>query len=228
MGDIRHDKMENNKIIIIGAGGHAAEINDYIHFSNRIEESVKFEIIGFIDDNPENYSRYKYAAPFLGDIKTHEIREDCSYLIGIANLKFRKKIVEDFLLKGANFTSYIHPHAYISDSAVIGSGVVISYLANLGPNTVIGDFTMINARSSIAHDTKVGAFNFIGPNVCLSGFTIAGNDNMFGVNSATVPGVKIGNGNTIAAGMTINRNINDNEIIFYRIKDRVIGKNTTG
>ena len=214
--------MTAKKIIIIGAGGHAAEIDDYIRFSNVLENSIKFQVQGFIDDNPDNYARYSFSAPLIGDISHHAIRDDCEYLMGIANLAFRKEIVEVFIKKGAKFTSYIHPHAYISESSKIGKGVVISYLANVGPNAEVGDFSMINARASISHDTKIGKYNFIGPNVCLSGNTRVGDENLFGVNSATIPEINIGDRNQISAGMTVNKNIENDATIFYKISDRIL------
>lgn len=210
------------KIIIIGAGGHGAELDEYIQYGNRTGKSEKIEIAGFLDDDPGNYHRYQFSAPLLGDIQNHEIRKDCGYLMGIANLKYRRKFVEVFKNKGAGFITYIHPESFISGSAKIGEGAVLSYHCNIGPNAVIGDFTMVNARASISHDCKVGEFNFIGPNVCLSGFTKVGDENLFGINSATIPGIEIGSRNKISAGMTLDKNVDDDSTVFYKIKERVI------
>jgi len=209
-------------IIIVGSGGHGAELDEYIKFGNRTGKGESYNVIGFLDDNPDNYHNYALSAPLLGSIKDHDIRDDCEYLIGIANLAFRKKIVESFKKKGARFITYAHPDSYISASAKIGTGVVISYHTNIGPNTTIGDFTIVNARASIAHDSVIGAFNFIGPNVCFSGFSKVGDENLFGINSATIPQIEIGNRNKIAAGMTLDKNVGDDSTVFYKIKERVI------
>ena len=177
---------------------------------------------GFIDDNPLSYKNYYFTAPFLGDIKSHRIQTDCFYIIGIANLKFRKIIIEKMCKDGASFISFIHPDTYISPSSTIGNGVVIAPGVNIGPKVVVGDFTLINSRSSIAHDTKIGCFNFICPNVCFSGFTEIGDENLFGINSATIPEIKIGSRNKISAGMVLDKDINNDEIVFYRFKEKVI------
>jgi hypothetical protein len=97
------------KVIIVGSGGHGAELDDYIRYGIKSRKGEALEIVGYLDDNPDNYHRYKFSAPLLGSIKDHEIRSDCSYIIGIANLTYRRKIVESFLEKGAEFISYIHP-----------------------------------------------------------------------------------------------------------------------
>lgn len=209
-------------IIIIGAGGHAAEIDEYIKYSQSKTDVKELNVIGFLDDDPESYKRYKFSASFQGGIKEHQVRSDAYYIIGIANLKYREKIVSRLKSEGANFVTFIHCESYVSESSIIGNGVVIGPNVNIGPNVKIGDFNLLNARSSMGHDTIVGDYNFISPNVCFSGFTTVGDNNLFGINSATIPGIKVGNCNKIAAGMVLNKNVNDDSVVFYRYKERVM------
>jgi bifunctional N-acetylglucosamine-1-phosphate-uridyltransferase/glucosamine-1-phosphate-acetyltransferase GlmU-like protein len=74
----------------------------------------------------------------------------------------------------------------------------------------------------MGHDTVVGNYNFISPNVCFSGFTEVGDENLFGINSATIPGIKVGHRNKIAAGMVLDTNVLDDAVVFYRFKEKVI------
>lgn len=210
------------KIIIIGSGGHGAELNDYIHYNEKVTGVKDLEIIGYLDDNPLNYEKYKFSAPLIGGVRDHKIEDGAEYLMGIANLTYRKLFVDQFKAAGAKFISLIHNTAYISESAKLGEGIVIGPMVNLGPNSVVGDFTMLNSRCSLGHDTKIGAFNFISPNVCFSGFTDIGDGNLFGINSATIPGIKVGNNNKIMAGMVLDKNVGDDEVVFYRFKEKVI------
>jgi sugar O-acyltransferase (sialic acid O-acetyltransferase NeuD family) len=210
------------RIIIIGSGGHSAEIDDYFQYAKRKDPTFDLIIEGYIDDNPLSYGNYAFTAPFLGDIKSHIVRQDCSYIMGIANLKYRRPIIEKFVAAGANFKNFIHPDTYISPSCTIGNGVVIAPGVNIGPKVSIGDFTLINSRCSMGHDSQVGRFNFICPNVCFSGFTVVGDENLFGINSVTIPGTSIGNRNKIAAGMVLDKNVGDDEVVFYRFKEKVM------
>lgn len=210
------------EVIIIGSGGHGAELDDYIDYNNSIQGSEELKIIGYLDDNPDNYSKYLFSAPLIGGVKDHEVRKDIYYIIGIANLKYRQKFVDQYLKSGAKFLTLIHASAYISRSSEIGVGAIIGPNVNLGPNAQIGDFTFVNSRSSIGHDTIVGKHNFISPNVCFSGFTKVGDSNLFGINSATLPEIKIGNNNKIMAGMVLDRDIGDETVVFHRFRERVI------
>lgn len=209
-------------IIIVGAGGHGAEIDEYILFNQQHSGDCDYKVIGFLDDNPDNYFSYKLSAPLLGGVREHKVISSSNYIMGIGGLDFRRLFVERFLEEGAAFVSLIHHTAYISPSATIGNGVVIGPHVNIGPNVTVGDFTLINSRCSLGHDTVLGKYNFISPNVCFSGFTKVGNGNLFGINSSTIPGISIGDGNKITAGMVLDKDIINDSVVFYRYKERVI------
>ena len=130
-----------SKVIIIGAGGHGAEIDEYILFNQQYSGGNRLEVIGFLDDNPDNYARYRLSAPLLGGVNGHTIIPGCTYLMGIANLAYRRLFVDQFLEQGAAFVSLIHATAYISPSARVGEGVVIGPYANLGPNVCRGFYS---------------------------------------------------------------------------------------
>lgn len=210
------------EVIIIGAGGHAAELRDYIRHYNQAKGEIAISVIGFLDDNAEVHEHYNYEEPLLGGIASHEVRTACYYMMGIANLKYRRTIIEKILAQGGRFTGLIHPTALISPSAEIGEGVVISHNASVGPKVKLGKFNMLNSRCTIGHDTQMGDYNFISPKVALSGNTKIGNENMIGTNASTIPGVKIGNNNTIGAGMVVYKPIGDNETVFFRFKERLV------
>jgi sugar O-acyltransferase (sialic acid O-acetyltransferase NeuD family) len=209
-------------VIIIGAGGHGAEIDEYIAYSQKKSGEKLLNVIGFLDDNPVNYYNYRFSAPLLGGVRDHSVNKDCFYIMGIGSLQYRRMFVEKFSAGGAEFISFIHCNAYVSESARIGKGVVIAPHANVGPNVRIGDYTFLNSRCSMGHDTVVGKYNFISPNVCFSGFTKIGDENLFGINSATIPGVKVGDRNKIAAGMVLDKDIENDTVVFFRYKEKII------
>jgi len=214
--------MSQRKIIIIGAGGHAAELRDYIGHMQKLGTEIQVE--GFLDDDANAYTTYGYAEPFLGSITDHLIRTDVDYLMGIANIKYRRPIIERFEAAGANFRGLIHPTVLLSPSATLGKGVIISHNASVGPKVIIGDHNIINSRCTIGHDTILGKYNFVSPQVAFSGHTTVGDENMIGVNSCTIPGLVIGNNNVIAAGTVLYKNVGDGQTLINRFNERIIQK----
>ncbi|WP_203228771.1 acetyltransferase [Flavobacterium sp. LMO6] len=214
-----------NKIIIIGAGGHAAELIDYLIYMNHTSvttSSQNWEIVGLIDDSEANYHQYQYRFPYLGTIQAHQVRNDVGYIMGIANMKYRRTIIEELLQKKAQFISIIHPTALVSPSAKIGVGCVISHNVSIGPKAVIGDFNLINSRCTIGHDTTIEAYNFLSPQVVTGGFAVLGEENFIGTNGVVLPGITLGNKNTVAAGMIVDKNVTDNTTVFHRFKEKMM------
>lgn len=215
---------EVKDIIIVGAGGHAAELRDYINHLNGTGR-FQYRVAGFIDDDQQAHAHYGFVEPFLGSIADHAVRQDVDYLIGIANIKYRRRITEQLLSRGARFIGLIHPTALISPSAQIAEGVVISHNASVGPKARIGRFTILNSRCTIGHDSVLGEFNFISPQVAVSGNTSMGDENMIGTNACTIPGTTIGSRNIIAAGMVIYKPVGNDETVIFRHKERLIVAN---
>jgi acetyltransferase EpsM len=201
------------KVIIIGAGGNAAEVAEYINYHNTVKPQEKIQILGFLDVSAKSHHQYQFKEPYLGTAEDHEILPDVKYMFCFINLSYKKELSEIFLARGAAFFTFIHPTALIASTAKIGEGVMISHNASVGPFAKIGNFNIINSRATIGHDTMIGDFNFISPQVALSGMTRIGNGNMMGVNSATIPGISIGNGNTIGAGSVLTKNIGDGQLV---------------
>jgi acetyltransferase EpsM len=142
--------------------------------------------------------------------------------MGIANMKYRRVIIEQLLAKGAQFQTLIHPTALLSPSATIGAGCVISHNVSVGPKAVLGNFNLINSRCTIGHDTNIGNYNFLSPQVVTGGFAKIADENFIGTNAVLLPGISLGNFNTISAGMIVDKNVTDNTTVFHRFKEKVL------
>lgn len=213
------------KLIIIGCGGHAAEIVDYINIINDISKTKKYNLLGFVDNTDKYYLHYAFKEKFLGNANDHLVIKDVYYILGIGDMSIRRKVIDEYLTKGAKFETIIHPTALISKSAKIGQGSLIAHNVSIGPKASIGNFCVINSRSTIGHDSIIGENNFISPQVVVGGFAKIGNENMLGTNSCVIPKINIGNFNKIMAGMPILNNVKNNEIVFFRYKEKIVIRN---
>lgn len=208
------------KVIIIGAGAHAAELEEYILENNKIESS--FQILGYLDDSKQNYEKSKLSYPLLGGIYYDKLTEDIELILSINNIKLRDRIITFYKQKNIAFSNFIHYTARVFRTAVIGEGNVICPYSQIGPNVKIGNFNTINNKSSIGHDSVIGDNNIFCPNIGLSGNTTIGNNNFFSLNVATIPGVSIKDNNVIAPNMVIEKNIDSDSTFFQRFKERVL------
>lgn len=208
------------KVIIIGAGAHAAELEEYILENNVLQNG--FQIIGYLDDSKENYEKSKLSYPLLGGLYCNNLDNDIELILSINNIKLRLSIIAFYKQKGIVFSNFIHHTARLFRTAAMGEGNVICPYSQIGPNVIVGNFNTFNNKSSIGHDSFIGDNNVFCPNIGLSGNTKIGNNNFFSLNVATIPSVSVGNNNVIAPNMVIEKNIDSDSTFFQRFKERVL------
>ena len=210
------------KIIIVGSGGLAADLTTF--FENTSSEFYKdLSIKGYIDyeyNIEEYWKRYDFDKPVLSDIDNYGINNDEYFVIGIADVKFRIKVIEKIKEKGGNFINLIHPTALVPKKLSIGVGNIIGPYCLIGPNTQIGDFNLLLAQSIIGHDCVVGNNNILASTL-LCGHVRVENDNYFGARSTVIPRITVGSRNEVQAGMIVEKNIGDDTVIFHRFKEKI-------
>jgi len=211
------------KVILIGSGAVAAEVCSYIEDLNKFNIQ-QIEIAGFLDDSYDNFkknkSNYMYSSGYLGKIADWFFSNEYHYIFGFANLKARANLINKLDLEPINWLTIIHPTVQISKTAIIEKGTIVYPNCVIGPNVKIGRFNLITSFSFVSHDCILGDNNFLSTSG-FSGNVRIGNNNFFGIRSTVLPSVVIGSDNTIQAGMTIDKNISDDETIYYRFKEKV-------
>lgn len=219
--DFLFEKMKPiKKIIIIGAGAHAAELEEYIIENNRIQFEI--EVVGFLDDHKENHVKSRLSFPLLGGIFMNDLPDDVELILAVNNIELRKKIISFYKKKNKFFHNFIHNTARVFRTVHLGEGNVICPYSQIGPNVIIGNFNTFNNKSSIGHDSLIGDNNVFCPNIGLSGNTKIGNNNFFSLNVATIPSVSVGSNNVIAPNMVIEKDIDSDSTFFQRFKEKVL------
>ncbi len=137
----------NNNLLIIGAGGHGRVVKE-------TAEALKiYNKIDFLDDNSElaigifeEYKKfvdkYKYAFVALG------------------NPELRSMWLKE-LSKIYSVPTIIHPTAYVSPSAQLGTGCYVGAKAVINTRTVIKNGCIIGIGALIDHDSVVKEYSYI-------------------------------------------------------------------
>lgn len=214
------------EILVLGTGAVAAELASYFEDNNRViaAEKDKYYIKGYIEyaHNIENYwKKYELKAPVLGDIDSYDFQPGTEVFIAIANVEFKTKLIETLDKKGVRFPNFIHHSSIVASSADLGRGNIIYPHVIVGPKVKMKDFNLVTSYSFISHDCIIGSMNFLST-AGLAGKVEVGNNNFFGIRSTVIPSVHIGSGNTIQAGMTVDKDVADNTTVFHRFKEKVV------
>lgn len=201
------------EIIIIGTGGFARELTEYVYQNNKFYKQ-KNKIVGYLDINKQNYLKYNYDAPFLGSEMEYIFQNGITVYIGIGDVAVRKKIINYLEEKNIKFDNFIHYTSIIHSKLKLGEGNIICPYVIIGPDVEIGNFNLINYNTCIPHDCKVGNNNVFSPNVQITGNCLIGNNNFFGVSSGCIPNITFGDNNKIQAGIIVDKNIESNKLVF--------------
>jgi len=179
-------------IYIYGASGHGLVIADIAH-------RCGYENIIFIDDGDNEFSNFESIKNNTG----------ISICFGIGNNKIRAKVFQNASNSGFKIATLIDPSAIISNSAIIGDGVVVMPNVVVNAKAIIGDGVILNSGSVIEHESVIGDFVHISPKVALAGNVKIGKMTHIGIGSNVIQGLSIGQNCIVGAGSVVVKNIVD-------------------
>ena len=193
-------------IVIIGAGGVGREVSLIIQQINELEQT--WNLLGFIDDNTDNWWKVINGYSVIGGIDSLEFLSNDTYIvIAIANYKVKKNIVNKINNK-FKFATIVHPKVWIHDYMTVGEGTIIYEGAILTANIEIGNHVIISPKCGVGHDSIIKDYVSLLWNVNVSGNDLIEEGVMMGSGSTVIQGKKIGKGSIIGAGAVV---VNDIE-----------------
>lgn len=195
----------NNRLIIIGAGGHGKAIAD-----NALKNG--YTDICFIDDDATGTC---LDLPIIGtSADITELNDGkTDFIIGIGNNAVRKEIAEKY---SVNWVSLIHPSAQIATHVSIGKGTVVMAGAVINVCATVGSHCIINTHAVVEHDNVVEDYVHISPNAALGGTVRIGKETHIGIGATVINNIEICANCIVGAASLVLRNINKNGT-FYGI-----------
>lgn len=134
-------------LLIIGAGGHGKVVKE-------AAEALKiYNRIDFLDDNSELA---------IGRVEEYEkFRNDYQYaFVAIGNAEIRNELVHK-LSEHYTIPTIIHPTAYVSPSAQLGTGCYVGAKAVINTNSHIKNGCIIGIGALVDHDCVVGEYSYV-------------------------------------------------------------------
>jgi sugar O-acyltransferase (sialic acid O-acetyltransferase NeuD family) len=179
------------KKALIGAGGHAREVESYLQ-----EDVVFFVDKKYIDtSNPKMLSLDNFNP------------EEYEVMVCVGDSNDRSKIVNT-LPSGTIYFSFIHPSAIIQDNVEIGKGSFIGPFTLVNTNVKLGAHTLLNRFNNVGHDTLCGDFLSMMPGSIISGNCKIGDKVYMGTNSCIREKLILSHDIIVGLGSSVVKNIN--------------------
>ena len=193
--------VEMQKLIVLGAGGHASVV---IEAAQAAMPDVKILVF---DEAPKT-DKILDLPIVQGRPDPAQFDTDSTQaIVAIGNNKVRATLTQWLKDAGFNLATIIHPTAWISPSASIAQGSFVSAKAVINARATIGAACIINTAAVVEHDCKIKESSHICPSATLAGAVTIGSQTTVGANSTIRELVDIADNITIGAGSVVIRNI---------------------
>lgn len=199
------------KIIIVGAGGFGRELLQWIKDIN--DKTPTWDILGFIDDNPNALDGYEIDYGVIGSIKDWMPKEDEEFALAFGSPELKRKIVSILKEKGAKFATVIHPTALLSEFAHYGEGFIMFPYSKLSCNSSVGDFVTL-LSTPIGHDNEIGDYTVISGGCNIVRNVKIGKDVFVAAGVAIAQDVTIGDGAYLGLASVVIKDVNSGATVF--------------
>ncbi len=202
--------MFKEKVIVIGAGGHAQSCIDVIEASGKFKimgligskeevgkEISGYSVIGTDEDLPNLASKIKNAVIGVGQIESSDIR---------------RKFFLNLKAFGFNLPAIISPTAYMSKRAQIGIGTIIMHHALVNSGAIIGENCIINSKASIEHNSIIERDCHISTGAIVNGNCLIGRGTFLGSGSVVKQGCTIGENSIIGMLTSVRKDVSANSL----------------
>lgn len=194
-----------NRLIVIGAGGHAKVVASTV-----IEAGIEIE--GIYDDDPCKWGKYIFDIPVKGSLSMINESGCPNAVIAIGDNGTRRTIAERFGY--LQWTPVVHPDAYVHSSVHLGGGTVVFAKAVIQPDSVVGEHCIVNTGATVDHDCSLGNYVHIAPGVNLAGGVMLGSGVFCGIGAKVIEGISIKDWTVVGAGSVVVRNLPEYSLAF--------------
>lgn len=192
------------RLIVIGAGGHAAVVADALLAAGR-------EVLGFTDVDPARKGAMLCGRPVLGDDNVLAGRRADGVVLvngigGVRSTELRRAVQSRLTANGWQFAGVHHPAAIVSPLARLASDVQVLAGAIVQVGAALGSGTIVNTAAVVEHDCVVGEFVHIAPRAVLCGDVRVGDESHIGAGAVVRQGLQLGPRTVAGAGAVVVKN----------------------
>jgi sugar O-acyltransferase (sialic acid O-acetyltransferase NeuD family) len=209
-----------SNIILVGGGGFALEIFDYLQtdIDSGVKDNVRIK--GVLDGVADCELAREINISYLGKIEEYEFGSNDQVIITFGDQLRRRKFYHLLKEKNVTFYTYIHPSSVISKKAVLAEGVIISPHCIVSANATIQSNVTLNVYCGVGHGAKVGAHSVFSPFSVINGNCELGEATFLGSRVTLYPNVNIGDYTIIDAGVILRNSVGSRLIVSQRTEQK--------
>lgn len=199
------------KISILGIGNYSEVVMELCkETGHEIDSLFHFDS----SRNGEKIDGYQIKGDYQDFITNYEEGTKINVVVGIGDNSTRCKWLNLLREKGFNTINLIHPTAYISPSATIGSGVYIHASSFVWTKSYIGNNVIISPKAMVAHHVSVGEGCLISANSVVGSYVTLEKRITVGINAGIISKmINIGSDSIIGANSMVLKSFPKDSVI---------------
>jgi len=193
-----------NKLLILGAGGHAKVIAELA------DASGTWQQIAMLDDRHQLLNG-TLRWPVPGAIgQANDFFPDYSHaIVAVGESKRRLEWLDMLAACGYCLPVLVHPTAWVSPSVSLGEGTVVMANATVQADAILKRGCIVNTACIVEHDCRIGEGVHICPGAALGGDVTVGDRSWLGIGCSVIQGIRMGSGVMVGAGAAVVTDIAD-------------------
>lgn len=196
---------KNEKIVILGFGGHAKSIAD------SILRNGYYQIVGYTDKRDcNNCFTYLGSDEVLEYVYRQGVHKAALGVGFMGKSRIRDELVSIAKDIGFEFPAIIDHSAILAENVQIGEGTFIGKRAVINADSKIGEYCIVNSGAIIEHDNKIDDYSHVAIGSILCGNITIGNHTFVGAGTTIIQGKVIGDNCVLGANSTVLSNVESN------------------
>ena len=212
---LRYGPTNMNEYILIGCGGFALEVAEYLNDRNLRSGASELSVV--VSDVVSNsHSRLEDLHSILGYLpeihkapETIQKKFEKKVLICFGSPEARHRNFVELKRLGFVFGKLVHETAWVAKSAKIDEGVIVCPFAFIGAMASVAANSVINTRATIGHDVRVGMSAVLSPHCDLNGASSCGRVSFVGAGAILDPSAAIGDYTKVSSGAVVKQKFGD-------------------
>jgi sugar O-acyltransferase (sialic acid O-acetyltransferase NeuD family) len=198
-------------IVIYATGGLGLDVYHLLLDIN--QASKRWNLLGFLDDDPSKHGRELYGLPTLGGMEqVDRLPSSVHYSLAVGPPQAREQLTRRMRLPMDRYPALIHPTCSIGASTRLGHGVVLLPYVVSTANALVGDMGVVMPHCTLSHDCQVDDFCTLGCGVALGGHVRVKRGAFVGMNATVREGLQIGSEAVVGMGAVVTRDVPDGEV----------------
>ncbi|MGQ0737273.1 MAG: acetyltransferase [Acidobacteriota bacterium] len=197
-------------LLVVGAGGHAAEVCAYADAIASADGSL--DLLGCIDEAkpPGRHGPVVVIGGFDALERLLDTHPTLHCVTAVGDNAARQRLVSRVEALGRGrvvWATVRHPAAVVGALVEVGPGCCLAPGSVVTTRARIGPHTILNVNASVSHDTVVGSFSNLNPGAVVAGNAVLGDGVYVGAGATVIDRVSIGEWTVIGAGAAVVRDL---------------------